>query len=106
LTSEKKKISASEINKFCYCNYQWYYEKIYGATEIRRLNSEYSMKNGFESKTSKNFKRGRRFHNNYVFKYKIKLFFKYILFIFIFALIAAAIYFVNYFEIFDLGGFL
>ena len=106
MASERKKISASEINKFCYCNYQWYYEKVYGLAEIRRLNSEYCEKNGFKSGTSKNFERGIRFHNRYVFKYKIKRFFKFILFLIIFVLIAAAVYFINYYKIFDLDGFL
>ena len=106
MASERKKISASEINKFCYCNYQWYYEKVYGSAEIRRLNSEYCEKNGFKSGTSKSFERGIRFHNRYVFKYKIKRFFKFILFLIIFVLIAAAVYFINYYKIFDLDGFL
>lgn len=106
LANVKKKISASEINKFCYCNYQWYYEKIYGSAEIRRLNYEYCEKNGFKGGTNKNFKKGMKFHNSYVFKYKVKRFFKFILFLFIFVLLAAAVYFINYYKIFDLDGFL
>ena len=104
--TDEKKISAGEINKFCYCNYQWYYEKIYGTSEIKRLNSEYCEKNGFQSQTSKNFKRGRKFHNNYVFKYRMKRFFRFVLFLLVFSLFAAAVYFMNYYGIVDLGDIL
>ncbi len=38
--SRKKPISASEINRYTYCPYQWYYERIYGAKELRRLAKE------------------------------------------------------------------
>ncbi len=93
---KEKKISANEINKFCYCNYQWYYEKVYGAKEIRRLNLEYCKENGIESKVSKNFSRGRKFHNRYILKYKIKKFFK---ICFIFGFILLILYFLNYFDI-------
>ena len=91
-----KKISANEINKFCYCNYQWYYEKVYGTKEIRRINSEYCKENGFENKALKNFSRGQKFHNRYVFKYRIKKFFK-LINLFLFTPLNA--YFI-YFELF------
>lgn len=92
-----KKISANEINKFCYCNYQWYYEKVYGTKEIRRINSEYCKENGFENKALKNFSRGQKFHNRYVFKYRIKKFFKLCLILFFIFLI---LYILNYFDVF------
>lgn len=38
--SHKKPISASEINRYTYCPYQWYYERIYGTKELRRLAKE------------------------------------------------------------------
>lgn len=98
-----KKISANEINKFCYCNYQWYYEKIYGISEIRRLNSEYCEKNGIKRGTSKNFARGRKFHNSYLFKFKIKRLFKIVLFI---SFAFAVIYALYYFKILSFGVFL
>ncbi len=49
--------SASEINKFTYCNYLWYYEKKkYVVTYDKKVKN---------SQTKKNFKRGLRFHKNY-----------------------------------------
>ena len=98
----RKKISANEVNKFCYCNYQWYYERLYGNSEIRRLNSEYCEKNGFTGNTNKNFKRGRNFHNNYLFKYKFKRLFKFMLFLFIIGLIIAILYFIDYYKVLNL----
>ena len=97
---KNKKISANEINKFCYCNYQWYYEKIYGSSEIKRLNAKYKEENGIKSSTSKNLRRGVKFHNQYVFKYKIKRFFKLVLFFIVITLIIYGLY---YFKIFDFG---
>lgn len=84
---KRKKISANEVNKFCYCNYQWYYERLYGISEIRRINSEYCRENGFISKTSRNFERGKKFHNNYIFKYKLKVFLKFVLILAVIALL-------------------
>ena len=34
---ERETISAHEINKYDYCPYQWYYERLYGRAELRRL---------------------------------------------------------------------
>ncbi len=49
--------SASEINKFTYCNYAWYYQKKKFKVEIDK-----KLKN---SATKKNFKRGIKFHKKY-----------------------------------------
>ncbi|MCL2415746.1 MAG: hypothetical protein FWD01_02930 [Defluviitaleaceae bacterium] len=38
---DKKTISASEIGRYIYCNYQWYYEKSFGTAELRRRKKEY-----------------------------------------------------------------
>ena len=103
---KKKKISANEINKFCYCNYQWYYEKIYGAKEIKRLNYEYCKENGIKSNgiANKNFARGRKFHNNYLFYYKLKKLFKFCCFLLILCVVLFIIgYFLNYYSVLDLG---
>ena len=37
---ERETISAHEINKYDYCPYQWYYERLYGRAELRRLYAE------------------------------------------------------------------
>jgi len=38
---DNKTISASEISRYLYCNYQWYYERKYGLTELRRRKKEH-----------------------------------------------------------------
>ncbi len=101
-----KKISASEINKFCYCNYQWYYEKVYGTANLRKNNADYvkskNLKNKDMRQRNTNFERGRQFHNSYVRKYKIRQAIKTITFLII---IFAIIYFIYYFKLIDLGAF-
>lgn len=68
--NDSEKVSASEINKFTYCPYQWYYERKYGAKYIRQrfrdLNPDY-----ISDKESK-FSRGNSFHKFYRFKYILK----------------------------------
>ncbi|MFV0520416.1 MAG: hypothetical protein ACK5LY_09115 [Lachnospirales bacterium] len=63
---DKKYISATDINKFVYCNFSYYYEQVYGMKEIRRLKKIYNEENGYDNKKNiNNFERGRSFHNNY-----------------------------------------
>lgn len=58
-------ISANEINKYTYCPYQWYYEKIYGAKELRRLKKELNERLNLEDATMSNFVSGQKFHNKH-----------------------------------------
>lgn len=55
-----KYISASEINQYLYCPYQWYYEKKYGHKHINELRE----KNGEKYEFS-NFKKGIEYHEKY-----------------------------------------
>ncbi|WKV08124.1 hypothetical protein Q2T46_11335 [Thermoanaerobacterium sp. CMT5567-10] len=55
-----KYISASEINQYLYCPYQWYYEKKYGHKYINELRE----KSGVKSELS-NFKKGIEYHEKY-----------------------------------------
>ncbi len=55
--NQKKYYSASEINKYTYCNYAWYYQK-------KNFKVTYDKKRK-NSETMENFKRGIKFHNNY-----------------------------------------
>lgn len=63
-------ISPSEINKFIYCPYQWYYERKYGGAEIRRLAAE--ARSGAEHSSQSNFVRGAKYHSSFLRKYKFK----------------------------------
>ncbi len=51
--------SASELNKFTYCNYSWYYERI----KLKpKYNKKYTNNN---SQIKQNFKKGINFHKDY-----------------------------------------
>jgi len=64
---DDKTISASEINRYLYCNYQWYYERKYGAAELRRRKKAYMEEMGITSSSGENspFQRGLIFHANF-----------------------------------------
>ncbi len=89
---ERKTISAHEINKYTYCPYQWYYEKLYGRKELRRLHQERNEALGLESSAMSNFARGLEYHKgDYAKRRLIGLAWKICLLLLILAL--AAVYF-------------
>lgn len=62
-------ISASEINRYTYCPYQWFYERVYGRKELSRLMQQKKEKKKKTTKTQppkstamSNFARGRQYH--------------------------------------------
>ncbi len=62
MDKEKKPISASELNRYSYCPYQWYYERMYGMRELRRLYQERNERLGLTDKAVGNFTRGLEHH--------------------------------------------
>lgn len=76
-----EKISASEINKYCYCQYSWYYERLYGKKYIREVYKERNEKLGLTDKTISNFKRGIDFHDKFLIGRKIRIIIRFILFV-------------------------
>ena len=71
-------ISASEINKFIYCPYQWYYERTYGRRFIleqknknKKLKLRVKHNKNFNTKRNldNNFLRGNKFHREFRKKY-------------------------------------
>lgn len=64
------KISASEINRFIYCPYQWYYNRIYGQKTLSEKKANVTVKKVLPKES--NFKRGLRFHETYYKSYQIK----------------------------------
>ncbi len=58
-------ISANEVNKFVYCPYQWYYERIHGAKKIRGLYMERNKSYGYTDTVGSHFKKGLRYHSGY-----------------------------------------
>ena len=65
MNNEEKSISANEINKYAYCPYQWYYERLYGAAHLRRLYKERNEKLGLNDTVFSNFKSGLDYHASY-----------------------------------------
>ncbi len=61
---KEKYTSATDINKFVYCNYSYYYEQVYGTKKLRQLKKQYNIENGFDGKNN-NFDRGNKFHDEY-----------------------------------------
>lgn len=70
--NSKKTITPSEINKYMYCPYQWYYERMYGAKELRRLKKEAVSSLNITGSSNNRFQKGLRFHKNYMRIYRIK----------------------------------
>lgn len=73
MENNKKTITANEINKFCYCPYQWYYERYYGRNELRRLSREKHEEIGTNNNTESNFDRGNKHHDKIYLLYKLKI---------------------------------
>lgn len=63
-------ISANEINRFCYCPYQWYYNRVYGSKEIQSRYKKRNEKYGYTDVVEANFTRGQRFHTDYHRSYR------------------------------------
>jgi len=59
-----KTISPSEVNRYLFCNYQWYYQRKYGVAELRRLKLEKMEEMGIKPEISGDtfLQRGLRFH--------------------------------------------
>lgn len=62
MNKDDKIISASELNRYAYCPYQWYYERLYGRKELRRLYQERNERLGLTDSTAGNFTRGLEHH--------------------------------------------
>lgn len=93
MKNNSKSITANEINKYTYCPYQWYYERLHGKKEIsekyKKRNEALNLKNDEPS----NFQKGIKFHDEYLNKNKAKTTFK----IFLLFLIILAALFIYYF---------
>lgn len=59
---ERKTLSAHEISKYDYCPYQWYYERLYGRKELRRLYVERNARLHLEDSLASEFRKGEKYH--------------------------------------------
>ena len=62
---EKEPISASEIGRYLYCNYQWYYEKRYGMSQLRTMQRAYLKEAGVSQPDNSPKARGRLYHSRF-----------------------------------------
>lgn len=61
--NERKTVSANEINKFSYCPYQWYYERLYGRKKLRELEKERNERLGLPDARMSNLVDGFNYHD-------------------------------------------
>lgn len=64
----KRTVTANEINKYCYCPYQWYYERLYGRKELRKLAAERNERLGITDSRLSNFASGLEYHSHVKFR--------------------------------------
>jgi len=85
------RISANEINRYVYCNYQWYYRRLHGDPKLTKLKKEYNQALGIKQDARTHaFIKGNKFHLSYHRWYKIK---KIIYLVLMIALLSGALYF-------------
>ena len=67
MKTERETISPSEINKFVYCNYQWYYHRKHGAAELRRRRKAFLAAQGLPTDipADKLLRDGRAYHTRF-----------------------------------------
>ena len=61
--NDSEKIAASEINKYMYCPYSWYYERRYGRRHIRKLYLKRLDELNLTDEVEVNFLKGQSFHD-------------------------------------------
>ena len=69
---ERKTLSAHEISKYDYCPYQWYYERLYGRKELRRLYVERNERLNLEDSLVSDFRKGEKYHRRSYLLLKIR----------------------------------
>jgi CRISPR/Cas system-associated exonuclease Cas4 (RecB family) len=74
--NDRHTIAASEINKYVYCPYQWYYERLYGRAYIRKKYNERNRALHLQDSMTAHFNKGLRFHKRYLFWNRLRVVFK------------------------------
>lgn len=64
---DRTTISASEVNRYVYCPYQWYFERYYGRSKLFQMAKTKKakpkqIKKTTEQKRQSHFARGRAYH--------------------------------------------
>ena len=89
--NDSSRISANEINRYIYCNYQWYYRRLYGDKVLTKMKKEQNKALGItrDSRTHA-FVKGNQFHRHYHRWYQAK---KILYLILLITLIAVTLFF-------------
>lgn len=58
-------ISATELSKFEYSPYQWYYERVYGRNELRKLAKERNERLGIKNDGQGRLTDGVKYHEKF-----------------------------------------
>ena len=77
-------ISPSDIRKFVYCPYQWYYEKTTGREALRALYKARNASLGLTNSEESPFQKGAAFHRDYDFpgkRGKMRLILRFVMFL-------------------------
>lgn len=91
--NDSRRISANEINRYVYCNYQWYYRRLYGDAKLTKLKKEHNKTLRIQKDPrTHGFARGNKFHQDYHRWYKAK---KAIYQLFGIILLMAGLYFIG-----------
>ena len=86
---ERKTLSDHEISKYDYCPYQWYYERLYGRKELRRLYVERNTRLNLEDSLASEFRKGEKYHRRSYLLLKFRrMFWKLIVILFAAAVLA------------------
>lgn len=71
--NDSSRISANEINRYVYCNYQWYYRRLYGDQYLSKLRKEHNRALGIKKDARTHaFVKGNQFHKSYHRWYQFK----------------------------------
>ena len=62
MDKDRRTIAATELSKFEYCPYQWYYERLYGRNELRRLEKERNERLGLDDRRKERLEAGVIYH--------------------------------------------
>ena len=65
MDKDRHTISATELSKFRYCPYQWYYERVYGRKKLRRLALERNERLGLEDSSGSRIAKGLDYHDKH-----------------------------------------
>lgn len=62
MEKERETLSPHELSKYDYCPYQWYYERLYGRKELRRLYRERNERLHLADSMGSAFRKGESYH--------------------------------------------